>query len=449
MHLNATIRTTLFLLAALLAAGRAFAQPTGVYVVNQGNFSDNNGSVTYNDLGAGAMTTVIERFGTIVQSATLHGGVLYVMSNTSEAVDYIDPKTGKRFWQLTGVPSPRYMTVVAPGKAYVSNLYTGTVTAVNLTTNSVADTRTIRVGRNPEDIAVVGGRVYVANSGFGADSTLTVIDAATDAPIATVNLGCKGPRHLEVDREKEVWAFCNGQTLYDAQWNVVGRVNAAVVVVDGQTGAVLQRFTLPFQAGAASFGQDTYYAPELEQVFYVHGKDLLVFDTQANAQLPTITLAGPEGVGGVAYDAAKDRIYAARFTNYTTAGFVTVHTRTGAEVGRYKAGIAPTQLLLDPPASPTAAEAAPELPAQAHLEPNYPNPFNPATTLAFDLPSAGAATLTIYNALGQPVATLAGGMLPAGRHVAVWSAEGLPSGMYLARLDFGGRSSTRRLMLVK
>ncbi len=90
-----------------------------------------------------------------------------------------------------------------------------------------------------------------------------------------------------------------------------------------------------------------------------------------------------------------------------------------------------------------------EVPDENQLSQNYPNPFNPATTIGFSMPQPGMVTLTVYNMLGQKVATLASGELMAGSHSYYWDATGLASGVYIARMQAGGQSFTRRMMFVK
>jgi len=85
---------------------------------------------------------------------------------------------------------------------------------------------------------------------------------------------------------------------------------------------------------------------------------------------------------------------------------------------------------------------------------NHPNPFNPATTIAFELATEGPSRLSILDVRGRLVTTLVRDRLPAGRHEARWDgrdAAGRPvsAGVYLARLDHGGRSTARSLTLVK
>jgi M6 family metalloprotease-like protein len=102
----------------------------------------------------------------------------------------------------------------------------------------------------------------------------------------------------------------------------------------------------------------------------------------------------------------------------------------------------------------SAVEGPTSVPAVTALGAPYPNPFNPSTTVSFELAVAGRAELTIYSLDGRRVATLAAGELPAGRHAAVWNGcddGGRPvaSGSYACRLWTEAGTISRRLTLVK
>ena len=88
-------------------------------------------------------------------------------------------------------------------------------------------------------------------------------------------------------------------------------------------------------------------------------------------------------------------------------------------------------------------------PLQFSLENNYPNPFNPTTTIAFTSPKSGKVKLQVFNVLGQRVATLWDGYLNGGRHRILFDASNLASGIYLYSLSQGNRTITRKMMLLK
>jgi len=100
-------------------------------------------------------------------------------------------------------------------------------------------------------------------------------------------------------------------------------------------------------------------------------------------------------------------------------------------------------------ADPQTSTGDADVPDAFALHAAYPNPFNPQTTLAFTLPQAGPATLTIYDAQGRAVTTLLARELSAGTHTATWTADALPSGVYFARLQAAGQTQVRTLTLLK
>ena len=88
-------------------------------------------------------------------------------------------------------------------------------------------------------------------------------------------------------------------------------------------------------------------------------------------------------------------------------------------------------------------------PARFALEQNYPNPFNPITIIRYTVPRSIEVSLTIYNLLGQKIATLVDEEQSAGIHETRFDGSGLSSGFYFYRLNAGGFTGTKTLLLVK
>lgn len=80
---------------------------------------------------------------------------------------------------------------------------------------------------------------------------------------------------------------------------------------------------------------------------------------------------------------------------------------------------------------------------------NYPNPFNPATTISFTLPSRSFVSLKVFDGLGREVATIVSGEMSAGSYSKQWDASGLPSGVYFYRLQAGSFTETKKLILLR
>ncbi len=93
-------------------------------------------------------------------------------------------------------------------------------------------------------------------------------------------------------------------------------------------------------------------------------------------------------------------------------------------------------------------------PRAAVLHPNRPNPFNPTTTFAFEVPREGRVSLTIYSLDGRVVSRVVNDMMIAGTHSATWrgvydDGQRAPSGVYLARYVTGDAMSSQRVTLVR
>ncbi len=87
--------------------------------------------------------------------------------------------------------------------------------------------------------------------------------------------------------------------------------------------------------------------------------------------------------------------------------------------------------------------------AEFALGSNFPNPFNPATTFSFSLPSTSFVSLKVFDALGREVSVVVSEELSAGAHARQWDAAGLPSGMYFYRLQAGSFTETKKLLLLR
>jgi flagellar hook assembly protein FlgD len=85
---------------------------------------------------------------------------------------------------------------------------------------------------------------------------------------------------------------------------------------------------------------------------------------------------------------------------------------------------------------------------------NYPNPFNPSTTIAFSVPEAGKVRLTVYNIRGQRVRDLIDDNMMRGFHKVIWDGKdngnsSVSSGLYFVRIDTGSNAVVKKVMMLK
>ncbi|NUO78649.1 T9SS type A sorting domain-containing protein [candidate division KSB1 bacterium] len=170
-----------------------------------------------------------------------------------------------------------------------------------------------------------------------------------------------------------------------------------------------------------------------------------------NPNTGVATLVGSTGLGG--YNPAlafgpDGTLYGITSTN----NFIRIDTSTAAGTVIGPIGVTGMLTLALRTDSTTVSVDERESMAIAHtyqLHQNYPNPFNPSTTIRYALPHAGLVTLKIFNVRGQELATLVHEKQSAGEYAISWRPEGLPSGLYLYRLQAGDWVETKKMILAK
>ena len=83
------------------------------------------------------------------------------------------------------------------------------------------------------------------------------------------------------------------------------------------------------------------------------------------------------------------------------------------------------------------------------LEQNFPNPFNPTTQISYNIDKKGLVTLRIYDVLGKEVSTLVNDNREPGNYIAVFNGDNFSSGIYYYKLNSGGKTEMKKMMLIK
>jgi hypothetical protein len=97
----------------------------------------------------------------------------------------------------------------------------------------------------------------------------------------------------------------------------------------------------------------------------------------------------------------------------------------------------------------TSVTAHEGVPKEFMLEQNFPNPFNPSTTIQYALPARSHVNLTVFNTLGQEISVLRNGEQEAGYHDVKFDGTNLPSGVYFYRMQADNYMETRKLLLLR
>jgi len=338
-------------------------------------------------------------------------------------IDVSDPADPQIVGSFASANQAFGLDVVTDGEdvtVYLANGFSGIVVLDASDPANVTELGGFPFGANAFDVAVRDGVAYVASFGGG----MLTLDVSNPANIT------------QLDAEP-TFGFLNAIDLDASAIN-----NSYAYLADGQNGLRVVDISDP----ADIVSLDTY--PTLSQARDVAATSQQLSDA---GEYKLIYIADDffglrEFMGG-----ALDFDETGSFES-GDRGIGVATNRTGTDLDEalvaLAAGEAGVYLFELPPNILVANEDGTTAEAFM-LQSAFPNPFRAATTVRFTLPDAADVTLAVYDVLGRRVATLEDGTLAAGDHEATFDAAGLPSGVYLVRLDAGSRHATERVVHVR
>ena len=211
-----------------VSGGNAHARIKGFFLLNEGNMGNNKATLDYYDYETGVYTKniyaernpgVVKEMGDVGNDLQIYGDKLYAVINCSHFVEVMDVNTARHITQIS-IPNCRYITF-KEGYAYVSsyagpvaidpNARLGYIAKVDTATMAVVDTCV--VGYQPEEMEIVGNKLYVANSGGyrvpNYDHTVSVVNLDTFKEIKKIDVAINLHR-LETDRYGNLYVTSRG-----------------------------------------------------------------------------------------------------------------------------------------------------------------------------------------------------------------------------------------------
>jgi DNA-binding beta-propeller fold protein YncE len=255
----------------------------GFYLVNEGNMNMNKASLDYMDLVNGIYTRnlynqvnpeVTKGLGDVGNDIGRYGSKLYVVVNISNKVEVLNIKTGKKIGQIN-ITNCRYITF-NNGKAYVS-AYLGKVgdpkapngIVAEIDTTALRVNRTIEVGRQPEEMAIIGTKLYVANSGGYSppdyEHTVSVIDLPSFTEIKRIEVAINLSR-IKADRYGDLYVTSRGDYY---------TIPSKLFVIDTQTDQIKKVFNI---AASNLVIDDDYAYIYSTEWNYIEGRNKITYN---------------------------------------------------------------------------------------------------------------------------------------------------------------------------
>ena len=320
---------------------------SGVFVLNEGNFQFSNASLTFYDPAADTVGNNLfykvnnAPLGDVAQSMTLLEGNLYIVVNNSNLIYKVNANTlvcdTTKPFKLTDFYSPREIHVVAPNKAYVSDIMGTNLWIIN--PQEMTHVGSVAMGKSTEKMVQVGNEVYVSNwSNYyvpGMEkNTVQVVDVNNDVKVAEITVG-KEPNCLAVDKDNHVWVLCEGAT-----WEADGE-NPTLWEIDPMLKTATQRYefdgtAMILKANASGDGLYLFLNNEVRR-----------FDIATSTLSESFCIAAPEG--GTFYNMAVNThngdVYVTDAKNYMMNGTVYRYSSDGVLLSSFEAGIIPSAML--------------------------------------------------------------------------------------------------------
>lgn len=315
----------------------------GFYMLNEGNMGSNKSTLDFFDYTTGTYRrniyaetnpTVVKELGDVGNDIMVYGSKLYAVINVSNKIEVMDAKTAKRIKTIQ-LQNCRYLSFKG-NKIYASS-YAGPVSldpnsppgkVVEIDTTSLSIQREVVVGYQPEEMAIVGNKLFVANSGGykfpNYDKTVSVIDLTTFTETKKIDVAINLHR-LQKDNYGDLYVSSRGDYY---------TIPSSLFLVDAATGMVKKDFHVAVSGMTIVNDKLYYYGNEFNYNTHAYTKTFGIIDVKteqiiSNKIIPQEYVDAIKAPYGIAVNPITEDIYITDARNYVSTGFVYCFDKNG------------------------------------------------------------------------------------------------------------------------
>jgi len=322
--------------------GPDFTATNGVFIINEGNFNQDNATLSYYDYASGQLFNQVffaanqVPLGDVAQSMTIHNDTAYVVLNNSGKIYIFDPADMTYIDKIAGLVSPRNIKFVSDQKAYITDIYSKSIYIYDAGQQQI--TREINVNNGSsfnqhttEQMVVSGDLVFVTCWSY--DNYILVIDARTDMVVDSIEVG-KQPNSIQMDQNNKIWVLSDGGFAGSS----FGQELASLSRIDPISREVEAEFKFKDMNSSPT---DLYLNGTLDTLYYIDSGiyQLSVLD-ESLPEVPVIK-ANDHKFYSLAVDPDRNIIYLGDAVDYQQNGWVYRFTPAGSAIDSFRVGIIP------------------------------------------------------------------------------------------------------------
>jgi len=303
----------------------------GVFVVNEGNFRSGNGSLSFFSYDSLKIYNHVfldinkRPLGDIPYSMNVLGSKAYIVVNNSDKIEVVNGNDMKSVAVINGIKSPRYISFVSDTKAYVTSLYSDSITIINLLTNSVSGY--IDIKKTSESIVALYSDAYVASWING--NKIMIINTLNGRVTDSITVG-REPESMVIDKNENLWVLCNGG------WN--RDYFAELIGINTRTKVIEKRFIFPFKTDSPTCLR---IDKKGETLFYLqNGVRAMKIDAEG---LPSSALipGHDHNFYKLGVNPENSEIFVTDVGDYTQKGYLIRYSIAGTIISSYQTNIIP------------------------------------------------------------------------------------------------------------